>query len=195
LVLRLRIGAPPFAAPAFGAEAVAGDHDLMRVMGESVKRRRREQRTLKQIRPLGEGAVRGDDERAAFVALIDHFVEVLWAGGGERFEAKVIEDQDVRSRVGEQSPLVCPIGAAAVQMAEHAGGRGKDDVEAAPTGFVAEGLRQVRLADAGRPLNEHGLVPLDESTRRQIENLLPIDPAVKPTIETLYRFTQLDTFP
>src|SRR5262249_13458242 len=84
---------------------------------------------------------------------------------------------------------------AAVQMAEHAGGRGKDDVEAAPTGFVAEGLRQVRLADAGRPLNEHGLVPLDESTRRQIENLLPIDRGVKRKIETLERFDEIDGGP
>ena len=79
-MLRLRIRSPfSAAAAAFGAEAIAGNHDLMRVMGESVERGRREQRALKQIGPFGERAIRGDDECAAFVPLIDHFIEILRA--------------------------------------------------------------------------------------------------------------------
>jgi hypothetical protein len=49
----------------------------MRVMGEPVERGRREQRTLKQVGPFGERANLSDDERAAFVPLIDHFIEIL----------------------------------------------------------------------------------------------------------------------
>ena len=138
-------------------------------MCESIERGGGEQWTLKQIGPFGERPVRRDDERAPFVPLIDHFVEIFGPGRRQRLEAEVVQDQHVRSRVGEQPALVGSIGSAAVEMAEHSRGGDKDDVEAAATGFVSERLRQVRFADAGGTLNKHGLVALHESARRQIE--------------------------
>src|SRR5262249_13393822 len=78
-------------------------------------------------------------------------------------------------------------------MAKHAGGRDEHHVEAAPTRFVAEGLCQVRFPDTSRPLNEHGLVPLDESTCRQIEDLLAIDRRVKRKIEAFECLPEIDS--
>ena len=164
----------------------------MGMMREPVERRRREQRALKQIGPFGERPVRGDDERAAFVALLDHFVEIFRSGRGQRLEAEVVEHQHIGTRVGEQPPLVGAVGPAAVEMAEHAGGGDEDDVEAALTRLVPERLREVRFADAGRTLNEHRLVPFDEPTRGEIEDLLAIDGRIEAEIEALQRLAQID---
>ena len=175
-MLRLRIWVPPFsAAPAFGAEAVAGDDDLARVMREPIERGGGEQRALKQIGPFGERAIRGDYERAALVPLVDHFVEIFGPGRRRWLQSEIVEDQHVGSGVGQKAALVRAVGASAMQMPEHAGGRDEDDVEATSTRFVAERLREVRFADAGRPLNQHGLVAFDEEARRQVEDLLAID--------------------
>src|SRR2546428_12023793 len=100
-------------APAsLGAEAVAGNHDLMRVVRQAVERRRGEQRALKQIGPFGERAIRGDDERAAFVPLVDDFVEILGTGRRQRLESEIVEDQHVGSGGGGQAPFVRAVGTA-----------------------------------------------------------------------------------
>ncbi len=49
------------AASPLGSEAVARDDDLLGVVGQAVERRRGEERMLEEIRPLGQGAVRGHD--------------------------------------------------------------------------------------------------------------------------------------
>jgi hypothetical protein len=77
-------------------------------------------------------------------------------------------------------------------MAEHRRRGDKDDVEAPATGFVSEGLRQVRFADARGSLNEHGLVALDKPARRQIEDLLALDRRVKREIKSLKGLRQID---
>jgi hypothetical protein len=47
-------------------------------------------------------------------------------------------------------------------MPEHPRRWDEKHVVAAATGFVAERLGQMRLADAGRALNQHALVALEE---------------------------------
>ena len=179
----------------FGAETVARDHDLMRMMREPVERRRREQRTLKQIGPFGERSIRGDNERPTLVALIDHLVEIFGTGRWERFEPEVVEHEHVGPGVGEQTSLVGAIGPSPVQVAQQAGGRDEDDVEAAATGLMPERLGQVRFADTGRALNQHGLVAFHKLTRGQVEDLLPIDGRIETEIEPLQGLAEVDGRP
>jgi len=123
------------------------------------------------------------------VPLIDHFVEVLGPGRGQRLQAEVIEDEQVGARVAEEAPLVGAVGPAAMQMAQHASGGHEHGVEAPPAGFVAQRLGQMRFADAGRALNQHGFVALDEAARRQIEDLLSIDRGIETEVEVMWSST------
>jgi hypothetical protein len=85
-----------------------------------------------------------------FEALVDDLVEVLGARRRERLQSKVVQDEQVRPHVGQQPPLAGAVGAAAMEVAKHPGSGDEHDVEAAPAGFVAEGLRQMRFADPCR---------------------------------------------
>jgi hypothetical protein len=59
---------------------------------------------------------------------------------------------------------------------QHARGGHEGDVEAPSAGLVAEGLREMRFADAGGTLNEDRFVPFDKATGREVEDLLPTRP-------------------
>ena len=49
----------------------------------------------------------------------------------------------------------------------------------------------MRFADAGRALNQHGLVALNEAARRQIEDLLAIDRGIEREVEPFQRLAQV----
>ena len=119
----------------------------MRVMREPVERGRREQRALKQIGPFRERAIRGDDEGAAFLSFVDHFIEIFGTGRRQRLEPEVVEDQHIGARVDEQASLVGAVSAPAVQMPEHARGGDKRLARAQPVSTVGQpGCRAARSA-------------------------------------------------
>ena len=171
-------------APAFGPEAVAGDDDLVGVVRQPIQRGRGEERALEQVRPLGEGAVAGDDERALLVALVDDLVEVLGSGRVQGLEPEVVEDEQVGADVGGQAALVGAVGAAAVEVRQHPRGRDEQDVEATTAGLVTERLGEVALADAGGSLDEDRLVALDEARGGEVEDLLAVDGEVEGEVES-----------
>src|SRR3989442_3030431 len=131
------------------AVAGAGDGDEMGAVSDPVERRRGEQRVLaERLGPLGVVAVAGYQQRTAFVAFADDLVEVLALVAAQRAQAEVIEDQQVGTQVAGESAVVRPIGAPAVEMREHLGGRREQHVLAAPALLVTERLGQVTLAGA-----------------------------------------------
>src|SRR3989449_378055 len=150
-------------APSFGPEAVAGDDDLVGVVRQAVEGGGGEERALEQVRPLGEGAVAGDDERALLVALVDDLVEVLGAGRVQGLQSEVIEDEEVAAHVGGETAFVGAVGAAAVEVRQHPRCRDEQNVEASAAGFVTERLGEVALADAGGAPGGDRLVALDET--------------------------------
>jgi hypothetical protein len=84
----LFLGGPP--SP-FGAERVARDGELVGVVRQAIQCGGRERRTLEQIRPFGERAIRGDDHSAALVPLVDDVIEIFGCRRHQRFEAEVVQ--------------------------------------------------------------------------------------------------------
>ena len=73
------------------------DHEV-RVVQQPVHRGRGHQFVEEERIPLFDGTVRGEDRRAALVALPDDFVDVDRLFSVERSQAEIIDDQEIRRR-------------------------------------------------------------------------------------------------
>jgi hypothetical protein len=70
---------------------------------------------------------------------------------------------------------------------------GKEDVEAAATGLVAQRLGEVGFPDPGGALNQHILVALDEAPGGQVDDLGPGDGGIEGEVEALERLLEIET--
>ena len=75
------------------AVALAGDDQGVGMMGQPIEGGAGEEAITEGIRPLREGAVAGDDQRLALIALTDELVEVFGALGNQGAEAEVVDHQ------------------------------------------------------------------------------------------------------
>jgi hypothetical protein len=96
----------------------------------------------------------GQQDRAAFVSFVDDVVEILGTRRAQRLEPEVVEDEEMGG-IASEAGVARRVGAAPRQVGEHLVGAHEEDLVAAATGFVRQGLGEVALADAGR--NSHML--------------------------------------
>jgi len=75
--------------------AVAVHFEDVHVMGESVEQGAGEAFGTEDLGPFLEGQVRGDQGRAALVALAEHLEEQLGACFGQGHEAEFVDDQQL----------------------------------------------------------------------------------------------------
>src|SRR5262245_33416093 len=68
-------------------------------------------------------------------------------------------------------------------MREHLGGVDEEDLIAAATRLVGQGLRDVTLPDPGRPVDQDVLVALDEGARREVEELGLVELGIEAEVE------------
>ena len=127
------------------SEAGTGDDDDLSAVSEPIQTGRGQERIAEQVRPFLRGPVTGEQDTAAFVPLIDDVVEVLGSGRVERFEAEVVQDQQIRAEVGLEAAFQGVVGATAVEMLEHAVGVDERSGVATTTGLVGHGLGQMSL--------------------------------------------------
>jgi hypothetical protein len=103
-----------------------------------------EECVAEERRELFDGAVGGEDRRAVLVALADDLVEVDRLAAGERAEAEVVDDQQVRRREAEESPVVAAVSTGGSQLLEEVMRRHVEHGMAGATGAMPERLREVR---------------------------------------------------
>ena len=94
-VQRERFLGAVFEAPAF----VAGLDDLA-VMGQAIEHGGGHFSVAEDLRPIGEGEVRGYDDRGVFVELADEMEQQLRAGLAERQIAEFVDDDEVVTEQG-----------------------------------------------------------------------------------------------
>ena len=79
-------------------------------MSEAVQQGAGQSLRAEDLGPLIEGQVGGDQDRPPLVSLAEDLEEELRAGLGERYEAKLVDDEQLESGQSplevEQSPLV-----------------------------------------------------------------------------------------
>src|SRR5207302_4511527 len=77
------------------------------------------------------------------------------------------------------------VSAPAGEVGENLVGGHEEHLVATTAGFVGEGLRQVALADAGRPEHEDALVALDVLAGGEVEDLGLVELGIKAEVEAL----------
>ena len=79
---------------ASASEALAGEIDAMGVVNEAVEDGVGICRIAEGV-PFVDGDLAGEDGRAAPIAFLEDFVEVATGAGVERFEAPIVEDEEL----------------------------------------------------------------------------------------------------
>jgi hypothetical protein len=92
-----------------------------------------------QLVPLIDGDLAGDDGRAAAVALLEDFEEVMASGGVERLETPIVEDEQLDAAEGSHDAGVTAIAAGEREIGEQLGNALVEDGAVVAAGFVAEG--------------------------------------------------------
>ena len=77
------------------AITVAADGQRVGMMSQTIQGSTGQQVIVKDLSPLFEGTIAGDDDRGPLVAFADDLVQVLGGLGSQWIKAKVVEDQQV----------------------------------------------------------------------------------------------------
>jgi hypothetical protein len=97
------------------AHAFAGEFDAMGIMDETVHDGVRVGRIADDLVPSVDWKLRGDDRRSAAVALFEDFEQIMARGSVERFEAPIVEDEQIATAEGAQQ---APVAAVAARQGE-----------------------------------------------------------------------------
>src|SRR5437879_8477018 len=101
-----------------GAEALTGDLDEVRAVGQAIEGGGREQRLAEEVRPLRAVAIRGQENRAALIPFVDDVVEILGARRAQWLEPEVVEDEEIGARVASEAGLARAVGTAAGEVGQ-----------------------------------------------------------------------------
>lgn len=98
------------------AVALALDSQRMDMVGQTIQGGAGKEIVVEDLGPLFEGAIAGDDQRAALVAFHNDLVEVLHGLGGERLQAEVVQYQEIAAEDLGQHAAVSACSAGGVEV-------------------------------------------------------------------------------
>ena len=99
------------------------------------------------LQPPIEVDAAGDDGGRELVALGDQVVQVFLGRRTKGFESEVIDDEQRHARQRSELAVAHGGGPCGVQALREGHAAGEDDVRTLPRGAVAQGLRQMALAE------------------------------------------------
>src|SRR5437868_11242763 len=111
--------------------------------------------------PFVDGDLAGEDGRAAPVALLEDFVEVTTRACVERFEAPIVEDQELDAGKAAQDPGIAAIAAGERELGEELGDPLVENRAGVTTSLMTERTGKPTFADPGRPAQDQIVVRLD----------------------------------
>ena len=101
------------------------------------------------------------DGRAAPIAFLEDFEEIVTGGGVERLEAPIVEDEQIGAAEIAQEARMASVAARQREVLEQLGNALIEDRAVVAAGLVAERRSQPALADAGRPEQGQIVVGVD----------------------------------
>src|SRR5215472_14576777 len=130
----------------------------MGVMNETVEDGVGISRVADEGMPLVDGDLAGEDRRAAPVTFLEDFVEVTTGAGVERFEAPIIEDQELDAGKAVQDAGIAAIAAGERELGEQLGDPLVENRAVVTTSLVTERTGKPTFADAGGPAQDQIVV-------------------------------------
>jgi hypothetical protein len=100
-------------------QAFAGEIDAVGVMDQAIEDRIGVGGVADQRVPLIDGKLAGDDGGAAAVAVLEDLQEVVTSRGVERFQAPVVEDEEINAAKRTQETGVAAIATRQSEIGEH----------------------------------------------------------------------------
>ena len=183
--LRRRSGLLQKAAATLFAEpvAVAPDRDDVTVVEQAVEDGGRYYGVAEHGAPFADGAVRGHQHGAALVATADELEEQVRGIRLERQIAEFVDDQQLGLGVVRQALLEPAFAMRLGELGHQGRGRREQHRVAGHDGFPAERHRQMCLAHARRPQEQHRLAVGDEAPRRDLPDLRLVDRGLGAEVE------------
>ena len=180
---------------ALSSEAGTGDDDHVGAVIEPIQTGRSQQGVSEQVGPFFGCTVAGEDDATSLVACVDDIIEIFGCRRMQRFEPKVIQHQQVGTKVGLKAAFQGAIGAATVDMLQHTVGVDEQSSKTLATGFVGQSLCKMGFADPGGSTDQHVALVVDVSAGSQIKHLLPVDVGVEVEVESFQGLGGIDGCP
>src|SRR3954470_2524981 len=127
----------------------------------------------------------GEDGRATPVAFLEDLVEVTTGAGVERFEAPIVEDEELDAGETAQDACIAAVTAGEREFGEELGNPLIENRAVVAASPVTEGTSKPRFAHAGRPAQNQIVVRVDPLAIGELLEERAIEAAWGPVIDVL----------
>jgi hypothetical protein len=111
--------------------------------------------------PFVDGDLAGEDGRAAPIAFLEDLVEVTTGTGVERFEAPIVEDEELDAGETAEDAGLATVTAGERELGEKLGNPLIENRAVVAAGLVTQGTSEPRFAHPGRPAQDQIVVRVD----------------------------------
>jgi hypothetical protein len=111
--------------------------------------------------PFVDGDLTGEDGRAVPIAFLEDLVEVTTSTGVERFEAPIVEDEELDAGETTQNAGIATVTAGERELGEELGNPLIENRAVVAAGLVTQGTSKPRFAHSGRPAQDQIVVRVD----------------------------------
>jgi hypothetical protein len=122
----------------------------MRIVDEAIQDGVGVSGVANDLMPGRQGELGGDDRRPTAVSLLENFEQIVTGAGVDRFEAEVVENEQIGATDGFDEARMPAVASGERQVLEELWPAVIEDGAIVATGFLADGAGQPALADAGR---------------------------------------------
>src|ERR1700732_3333610 len=149
---------------ASASQALAGEIDAMGIVNEAVEDGVGISRVADESVPFVDGDLAGEDGRAASIAFLEDFVEVTAGTSVERFEAPIVEDEELNAGEAAQDAGIAAVTAGEREFGEELGNPLIENRAVMAASLVPEGTGKPTFADPGGPAQDQIVVHVDPLT-------------------------------
>jgi hypothetical protein len=165
---------------------MACEVDAVGVVDDAIEDRIGIGRIANQIVPFVDWDLAGDDGRSAAVAFFEDLEEIVPCSGVERFEAPIVEDEQLHAAERPQDARIASVAAGERKIGEQFWNALIEDGAVVATSLVTERRGKPTLADAGRA---HDILPTNSRLKLSfaIRIILALENALSPTGDSFTR--------
>ena len=142
-------------------------------------------RVADDLVPFVDRDLAGEDGRATAVAFFEDLVKIAAGAGVERFEAPIVEDEELSAVEAAHDACVASVAARQGEIGEEFGDALIQNGAVVAAGFVAEGTGKPAFADAGRPAQDQIVVRVDPLAGGEFVKQRPIQAAMNSIVDVL----------
>jgi hypothetical protein len=162
---------------AHAAQAFACELDAMGIMNEAVQDGVGVSWVSNDVVPGCHGKLGGDDRRSAPIAFFEDFQEIVAGAGVERFEAEVVEDQEIGATKGFEQAWMAPVAAREGQVLTELRPAMINDGAIVAAGLLANGAGEPTFPGPARPDQGQIIAGVDPLTFGELLEQGSVEPA------------------